>query len=109
MLKNCKFLSSVTLVPSKSKIISEGGEAVVFVEKFGNKEYAVRVQAFEPFLLTDDLKAAELKWTTHLISGRIIFFNSDFLNFTKISKKQQQAKKMISDLSQSMIISSATL
>ena len=45
----------------KSRIISEGGEAVVFVEKFGNRDYAVRVQAFEPFLLTDDLKAAELR------------------------------------------------
>ena len=58
----------------QSQTIYEGGEAVVFTEKFGNKEYAVRVQAFEPFLFTHNLKAAELKLTTHIISGWIIFF-----------------------------------
>ena len=54
----------------KEKIISEGGEAIVFCEKFGEKEFAVRVQIFDPFLFTTMFAANQIKWKTHLISGK---------------------------------------
>jgi hypothetical protein len=53
----------------KEKIISEGGEAIVFSEKFGETEFAVRVQVFDPFLFTTMFAANQIKWKTHLISG----------------------------------------
>jgi len=34
------------------RIISEGGEAIVFSEKFGKDEMAVRIQIFDPFLFS---------------------------------------------------------
>ncbi|CBY10809.1 unnamed protein product [Oikopleura dioica] len=48
--------------------ISEGGEAVIFLEKFGNLEAAVRVHLFDSFLFTTKFGASELKWKTNLIS-----------------------------------------
>jgi hypothetical protein len=54
----------------KEKIISEGGEAIVFSEKFGEKEFAVRIQIFDPFLFTTMFSANQIKWKTHLISGK---------------------------------------
>jgi hypothetical protein len=54
----------------KEKIISEGGEAIVFSEKFGESEFAVRVQIFDPFLFTTMFAANQIKWKTHLISGK---------------------------------------
>jgi hypothetical protein len=54
----------------KEKIISEGGEAIIFSEKFGDREFAVRVQVFDPFLLTDEYAVNQIRWRTHLISGR---------------------------------------
>ena len=54
----------------KEKIISEGGEAIVFCEKFGESEYAVRVQIFDPFLFTTMFAVNLMKWKTHLISGK---------------------------------------
>ena len=53
----------------KKKMISEGGEAIVFSEKFGDGDFAVRVQVFDPFLFTTKLAANQIRWTTHLISG----------------------------------------
>ena len=53
------------------KIIFEGGEAVIFSEKFGNLECAVRVQVFDPFLFTDHFGAGEIELKTHLYSGDI--------------------------------------
>jgi hypothetical protein len=60
----------------KEKIISEGGEAIVFSEKFGEKEFAVRVQIFDPFLFTTMFAANQIKWKTHLISGENYFLVS---------------------------------
>ena len=57
----------------KSKIISEGGEAVIFLEKFGNLEAAVRIHIFDAFLFTTNFGANELKWKTNLISGKFFF------------------------------------
>jgi len=53
----------------KNKIISEGGEAIIFLEKFGNLEAAVRIHIFDAFLFTSNFGANELKWKTNLISG----------------------------------------
>ena len=64
----------------KEKIISEGGEAIVFSEKFGQIDAAVRLQIFDPFLFTKQFDAGQIKWKTHLISGKLYFgiplFNS---------------------------------
>ena len=51
------------------KIISEGGEALIFSQKFGDLEVAVRIQVFDSFLFTKKFGIDELKWKTHLISG----------------------------------------
>ena len=53
----------------KRKLISEGGEALVFSEKFGGNEMAVRVQIFDPILFTKKLGGDQIKLKTHLISG----------------------------------------
>ena len=57
----------------KNKLISEGGEALVLSEKFGDVEMAVRVQVFDPFLFTKKFGADKIEWKTHLISGEFIF------------------------------------
>ena len=51
------------------KKISEGGEALILLEKFGNLEAAVRIHIFDAFLFTTNIGPNELKWKTHLISG----------------------------------------
>lgn len=51
------------------KLISEGGEALIFLEKFSKTDMVVRIQAFDPFLFTAMLRCDEFKWRTHLISG----------------------------------------
>jgi len=53
----------------KGRIISEGGEAIVFCEKFGKIEMAVRIQIFDPFLFSQKFGADLIKFKTHLISG----------------------------------------
>ncbi|CBY42905.1 unnamed protein product [Oikopleura dioica] len=53
----------------KKKIISEGGEAIIFLENFGNLEAAVRIHIFDAFLFTSNFGANELKWKTNLISA----------------------------------------
>jgi len=53
----------------KGRIISEGGEAIVFCEKFGKDEMAVRIQIFDPFLFSQKFGADLIKFKTHLISG----------------------------------------
>ena len=55
----------------KRKRISEGGEALVFLEKFGKFEAAVRIHLFDTFLFTANFGSNEVKWKTHLISGKI--------------------------------------
>ena len=57
----------------KNNIISEGGEAVILLEKFGNLEAAVRIHVFDAFLFTTNFGANELKWKTNLISGMFFF------------------------------------
>ncbi|CBY36761.1 unnamed protein product [Oikopleura dioica] len=52
----------------EKKKISEGGEAVIFTEKFGSLEAAVRIHIFDSFLFTTKFGANELKWKTNLIS-----------------------------------------
>jgi len=57
----------------KRKRISEGGEALIFLEKFGKFEAAVRIHLFDAFLFTANFGANEMKWKTHLISGKIFY------------------------------------
>ncbi|CBY15000.1 unnamed protein product [Oikopleura dioica] len=70
----------------KNKIISEGGEAIIFLEKFGNLEAAVRIHVFDAFLLTTNFGANELKWKTNLIS-----------DFEKADNKDDKADVPIHD------------
>jgi len=53
----------------KNKLLSEGGEAIVFSEKFGENLMAVRIAVFDSFLFTKQFGAGQIKWRTHLISG----------------------------------------
>ena len=75
-----------------SKKIAEGGEAVVFSERFADFQTAVRVHIFDPFLFTSDFGSESLTWKAHFDKGLfliafgikelsvgLIFF--DFLNF----------------------------
>jgi len=55
------------------KKISEGGEALIILEKFGNFEAAIRIDIFDAFLFTGKFGVNELKWKTHLISGELSF------------------------------------
>ena len=50
-------------------LISEGGEALVFSQKFDNLETAVRVHIFDPFLFTDFFGLESLSWNIHLEKG----------------------------------------
>ena len=59
----------------KTKIISDGGEALVFSEKFGICETAVRVQIFDPFLFTDDFVLDSLTWKINFEKGMICFYS----------------------------------
>ena len=53
-------------------IISEGGEAIVFSEKFEETLMAVRVAVFDPFLFTKQCDTQHIKWNATIIS-RIFF------------------------------------
>mgnify|MGYP003340822297 FL=1 len=55
----------------EAKLISQGGEALVFCEKFGNFETAVRIQIFDPFLFTKDFGLDSLTWKIHFEKGKI--------------------------------------
>ena len=37
-----------------TKILAEGGEAIVYSEKFDDLETAVRIQPFDPYLFTEN-------------------------------------------------------
>jgi len=56
----------------KTRIIAEGGEAIVFSEKFGDLEMAVRVHVFDSFLFTDN--ANTITWKLHYSKGNIFRF-----------------------------------
>jgi len=55
----------------KDELLSEGGEAIVLNQKFGENLMAVRIAVFDPFLFTKKFCAGQIKWRTHLISGLI--------------------------------------
>jgi hypothetical protein len=57
----------------QSKIISDGGEALVFSEEFGNLKTAVRLQIFDPFLFTKNFGLDSLSWKIHFEKGSISF------------------------------------
>ena len=61
----------------KNKIISEGGEALVFSEKFGIFETAVRIQIFDSFLFTDDFGLDLLTWKINFEKGKIFLYISE--------------------------------
>ncbi|CBY39015.1 unnamed protein product, partial [Oikopleura dioica] len=52
----------------KEKLLSEGGEAIVLNQKFGENLMAVRIAVFDPFLFTKQFCAGQIKWRAHLIS-----------------------------------------
>ena len=58
----------------KTKIISEGGEAIVFSEKFGIFETAVRIQIFDPFLFTNYFGLDLLTWKINFEKGKICYY-----------------------------------
>ncbi|CBY13806.1 unnamed protein product [Oikopleura dioica] len=72
--------------------ISEGGEAVIFTEKFGNLETVVRIHIFDSFLFTMKFGADDLKWKTHLISDfeKAEDFNRDDKAFVPIHENVVQ-------------------
>ena len=57
----------------EQKLISEGGEALVISEKFGNLETAVRVQVFDPFLFTNGFGIDSFSWKINLSQGKDYF------------------------------------
>ncbi|CBY15060.1 unnamed protein product [Oikopleura dioica] len=52
----------------KDQLLSEGGEAIVLSQKFGENLMALRVAVFDSFLFTKKFCAGQIKWRTHLIS-----------------------------------------
>ena len=55
----------------KNKKISFGGEALVFSEKFGDLETALRVQIFDPFLFSEDFGVNSISWKIHFERGQL--------------------------------------
>ena len=53
----------------KMKLLSKGGEAIVFSENFGNLETAVRLQIFDPFLFTKNIGLDSISWKIHFEKG----------------------------------------
>ena len=68
----------------EANFISQGGEAIVLEESFDGLDVAVRVQVFDPFLFTKNLKREDISCEIHLSKGKIHFqvlshlFYSDF-------------------------------
>ena len=64
----------------ESRNISEGGEAIVFSDDFGDEKAVVRVHLFDPFLFTKDFGLDSLSWKIHFEKGQIqkLFFVSFF-------------------------------
>ena len=53
----------------RTRIISEGGEALVFSNNFRNIETAVRLQIFDAFVFTNDFGLDSLSWKIHFQKG----------------------------------------
>jgi len=49
--------------------ISEGGEAIVFSDDFGDKKAVVRVHIFDPFLFSKEFRLDSLSWKIHFEKG----------------------------------------
>ena len=60
----------------KAKSILQGGEAIVLEENFDGLEVAVRVQVFDPFLFTEELKNEDISFEIHLSKGKTHFSGS---------------------------------
>jgi hypothetical protein len=56
----------------KKKLLSKGGEALVFSEKFGNLETAVRLQIFDSSLFTSNFGLDSITWKIHFEKGSIV-------------------------------------
>jgi hypothetical protein len=56
----------------KKKLLSKGGEALVFSEEFGNLETAVRLQIFDSSLFTKDFGLDSITWKIHFEKGLIV-------------------------------------
>jgi hypothetical protein len=56
----------------KKKLLSQGGEALVFSEKFGNLETAVRLQIFDSSLFTKVFGLDSISWKIHFEKGSIV-------------------------------------
>ena len=63
----------------ETKLISEGGEALVISEQFGNLETAVRVQVFDPFLFTDGFGADSFSLSVNLSKGGDFIFSENLI------------------------------
>jgi hypothetical protein len=59
------------ILPNQLKkiVISEGGEALVIAASFGDLKTAVRIQAFDPLLFTEDFPVSSLSYKINLCSG----------------------------------------
>ena len=55
----------------ESRNISEGGEAIVFSDDFGDEKAVVRVHLFDPFLFTKDFGLDSLSWKIHFEKGQL--------------------------------------
>ena len=64
----------------KKKLLSKGGEAMVFSEEFENLETAVRLQIFDPFVFTKDFGLDSISWKIHFEKG-YNFFGIFEINF----------------------------
>jgi len=62
------------ILPNQLKkiVISEGGEALIIAASFGDLKTAVRIQAFDPLLFTEDLPVSSISYKINLCSGRLI-------------------------------------
>ena len=54
----------------KKKLLSEGGEALVFSEFIGDFETVVRLHIFEPFLFTKSFALDSLSWKINFEKGK---------------------------------------
>ena len=65
----------------KKIVISEGGEALIIGASFGDLKTAVRIQAFDPLLFTDELSMSSLSYKINLCSGRSINLYQSYMKF----------------------------
>ena len=76
----------------RSELISEGGEALVISQNFGELKTAVRVQIFDPFLFTAKFAFDSLSWKIHCEKGKSFHF-SGFKIFRFRTSFRQRIRK----------------